>query len=221
MKIPKFLALPLLFCTFISPAVTSAPTITNKGLAIDPTSFTGDKASGSTISFNIVQQNIDKINLTYDLGTGMSFLETRVAPLAQSNNFTFPIPKDFIGNIKITAFGYSDKRLLGQNVHTIFVQAPASLNLHSIRYENPDVTIMEHNTVRFKLLGTYSDGIERRINNITGITYVIDNPAIIQQKDESTAEGLALGETTLKATVGKLTAELNVFVEKNPSLLTQ
>ncbi|MEQ1546405.1 hypothetical protein [Methyloglobulus sp.] len=197
--------------------------ITSTGLAINPNSFTGDKTSGNTISFDIIQQNIDKINLTYELlGTDLASFETRVAPLSQSNSFTFPIPKDFIGQLKMTAFGYSNNRLIGQNVHIINIQAPTNLTLQSIRYEDPDVEISEQQSLRFKLLGTYSDGIERRINDIVASGYVIDDPAIIRRTGQDTVEGLSQqGETTLTATVGTLTATLNVFVKINQERLVQ
>lgn len=202
---------------------TGSAGITSTGLAINPNSFTGDKTSGNTISFDIIQQNIDEIDLTYELlGTDSASFETRVAPLAQSNSFTFPIPKDFIGQLKMTAFGYSNNRLIGQNVHSINIQAPTNLSLQSIRYEDPDVEISEQQSLRFKLLGTYSDGIERRINDIVGSDYVIDNPEIIRRTSQDTVEGLLKqGETTLTATVGTLTATLNVFVNLTQRGLVQ
>ncbi|MFM9988299.1 T9SS type A sorting domain-containing protein [Flavobacterium sp.] len=193
----------------------------NGGFAIDPNSFTGDMLSGGTISYNVLQVNVNKLNVVYDcLGTNMTFLTNRIGPLPESNNFVFTIPQNFVGSLKITVYGYDiTGAIIGENTYTITVLSPAGATLQSIRYENPDITIPEQTLSEFKLLGMYSDGIERRINDIPGITYVIDNPTIIQKTDNKTVKGLALGETALVATVGALTTSLNVFVIVNPALL--
>jgi hypothetical protein len=190
------------------------------GFAIDTNSFTGDMTSGSAINFNVIQVGVEEFDVVYEcLGTNMVFMTSRNAPLSTSNNFTFTIPQNFMGTLKITVYGYVGGARIGQSIHTLSVLSPAGATLQSIRYENPNITITEQTTSEFKLLGMYSDGIERRINDMTGITYVVDDPNIIQKTDPSTVKGLALGETTLVATVAGLNATLTVFVQLNPALL--
>lgn len=190
------------------------------GFAIDPNSFTGDLIAGGTINFNVIQVSVDELTVVYEcLGTNMTFIVDRPSPLTESNNFVFTIPQNFIGGLKITVYGYVGGGLIGESVHTLSVIIPPTVTLQSIRFENTDITIGEQNSSEFKLLGMYSDGVERRINDITGITYVIDNPTVLLKSDNSTVKGLLFGETTLTATVGTLTTTLNVFVEQNPILL--
>jgi hypothetical protein len=194
----------------------------NGGFAIDLNSFNGNMEPGGTINFNVLQANVNKLNVIYEcLGTNMTFLSNRIAPLTESNNFVFTIPHNFIGNIKITVYGYDiSGAIIGENSYTLSVLTPASISLQSIRYENSDITVPQQTSSEFKLLGMYSDGIERRINDLSGITYLIDNPTIIEKTDSKTIKGLSiLGETTQVATIGTLTTSLNVFVIANPALL--
>ena len=98
------------------------------------------------------------------------------------------------------------------------VQLPANITLQSIKFNESKNTILEKSNYSFQLLGTYSDGVERIINDLTGIAYTTENSAILQLLDTKTIKGLLPGQSSVTATIGALSATLKLIVEQNPVL---
>lgn len=71
----------------------------NIKMFVDPNSFTANITSGSEVSYNIYQENIDDIVISYDFpGIEDSYLQEKNSNLAYKNTFTFTPPKEFFGN---------------------------------------------------------------------------------------------------------------------------
>jgi hypothetical protein len=192
----------------------------DKKLVIDPNSFTANMTSGSDVTFNIYQENIDDILISYDYpDMEDGFLQEKTTGLQFKNTFTFKVPEEFFGKFSVTAYGYSNGQLVVQHTVEPTVQLPASITLQSIKFKESENTILEKSNYPFQLLGTYSDGIERVINDLPGIAYAIEDNTILQQLDSKTFKSLIPGESTVIATIGALTTTLNLLVDKNPILL--
>jgi Secretion system C-terminal sorting domain len=176
--------------------------------------------SGSDVTFNIYQENIDDILISYDYpDMGDGFLQEKTTGLQFKNTFTFKVPQEFFGKFSVTAYGYSNGQLVVQHTVEPIAQLPANVTLQSIKFNQPEVTLPEQNSITFNLLGAYSDGVERRINDLPGITFTIENSTILQQADSSTLKSITPGQSNFKATVGTLEATLGVTVEENILLL--
>ncbi|WP_310557422.1 hypothetical protein, partial [Flavobacterium sp.] len=189
----------------------------DKSLVINPTSLTGTINPGNVITFDVIQQNLDKIIISYDYsGSDNVYIFKKVGNLTTTNTFTFTIPQEFIGKFKITAYGFSGGQMIGESSYEPIVQIPPTITLQSIRFDYSNIRIQELDNYQFELLGTYSDGVERRINELSGIAYTLGNATILQRIDDKTIKGTIPGETTFKIAIGILNTTLNVFVEENP-----
>ena len=192
----------------------------NLKMVIDPNSFTANITSGSEVTFNIYQENLDDILISYDYpDMEDSFLQEKSSNLVYKNSFTFTVPKEFFGKFSVTAYGFSNGKLVVEHTVQPTVQLPANITLQSIKFNELENTILEKSDYPFQLLGTYSDGVERIINELTGITYTIEDNNIIQKVDSKVIKALLPGQSSVSATIGSLKATLNLIVEKNPVLL--
>jgi hypothetical protein len=193
-------------------------------ILIDPESFSSNMYPGETVSFDIYQENLDEIVVTHDYPyLNDMVIGEKTSGLSFKNTLFFDIPEEFVGEFSITAYGFIDGQLV--TIHTVkpSVKIPSSLQLESIRFdveedEKPEIT--EQTTYSYNLIGTFSDGIERRINDIPEISFTIDDTNVLKQIDNETVEGIIPGEATLTATAGQLTAELKITVSEN-SILKQ
>lgn len=193
----------------------------NKKILINPESFPSVMASGDVVNFKVYQENIDKIMIAYQYeGIEDIFICRKVAGLSFENTFTFTIPQEFIGNFKVTAYGFSNGQLVAQHslVSPTGVQIPQNITLQSIKFSKSEETLPEQSTYTFNLLGMYSDGIERRINDLNNITFTIANQTILQQIDSKRIKTLIPGESNFNATIGALNATITIYVEENPLL---
>lgn len=95
---------------------------------------------------------------------------------------------------------------------------PQSITLQSIKFSKTEETIPEQSQYIFELLGMYSDGIERKINDLSGVVFTIGDQSVLQYINNQTIKGLIPGESTFKATVGALNTTITIYVEENPSL---
>jgi Palmitoyl protein thioesterase/Secretion system C-terminal sorting domain len=187
---------------------------------IDSKSIKLDLISGETTTFDVYQENIDQITMTYQYsGIEDVYMAEKNETLGFKNSFAIDVPKETIGKFKVTATGYYLGKLVAEHTIESTVQLPANLTLQSIKFNQPEVTLPEQSSVVFNILGTYSDGIERRINDLSGITFTIEDGTVLQQADSSTLKSIVPGQSSFKATVGTLEATLDVTVEENRLLL--
>lgn len=191
--------------------------ISNKRIVIDPASVKRVPNSAS-ISFDVYQENIDHMAVICE------YESTEIANYSQENTnqrkntFTIDVPDDFLGKIKITALGFSQEKLVaGHNIETK-VGLPDNVNLTGIKFSNDSIHMLEKSTYRYDVLGTFSDGIERRINSIAGLQLTIDNNNILKQIDDDTVEGLQPGTALMTATIGNLSSKSKIIVDENSVL---
>jgi len=185
----------------------------------DPMVF-DNTVAGGTISYSIYSENVDQIMVVYEndnFRTDSSF-ENRIDAV-QDNSFSFTIPEGYSGgNTTITAYGFKDDEF-GVSIDTIEfnVGLPANLTLQSIHFEYENPIILNQDDYTYRVIGTYSDGVDRELNN-TDIVFTIEDTAITSQVDDSTIKGEAVGSTLLTAVINGFEDTILVKVEENPSL---
>jgi len=180
---------------------------------------TSDLHSGENAQFDVYQKNLDEIVIACDYpDVGYMNLGTRDS-LGYKNTFSFHIPEEFAGKFSVTAYGFSKGQLVSMHTVEPTVKIPEDVTLQSIRFENSVDSMPEQSSYTFNLLGLFTDGIERRINGLAGVTYTIDDPRILEKTDSVTLRSLIPGTATLTASVDSLAASLTMIVEEDPSLL--
>jgi pimeloyl-ACP methyl ester carboxylesterase len=79
--------------------------------------------------------------------------------------FKYKIPKDAIGEIRILVLGFNEEGLVDYDTVRIKIKIPDGVVLDSI-YSIPDNLYLYQNTIsKFSVMGKYSDGITRPIDN--------------------------------------------------------
>ncbi|MDR2122908.1 MAG: T9SS type A sorting domain-containing protein, partial [Flavobacteriaceae bacterium] len=188
-------------------------------LFINPDSFT-ELTSGKQTTFDVYQEDLDEMIVACEFpDLDIMYLETRdKGELAYKNSYTVEIPEEAFGKVIITAYGFREGKL--EVMHTIEpeVKLPQGVSLQSIRFTEESGSVSEQTTYHYDLLGTFSDGVERRINDMEGIKYTISDTSILEQIDNETVKGLAKGKATLTASINSLKAELILEVVENPVL---
>ncbi|PQL91961.1 T9SS type A sorting domain-containing protein [Apibacter adventoris] len=196
-------------------------------LAINPKSFISNSLNlspGDKVSFDVYQENIDQMLITIQyLGLeGIYSFSISNNNLEFKNTFTFEIPKGFSSSrgFFVTVYGYKEGYMVAKHIIFPKVYKPETL-LEKIRFSKTEVKLKKGNIYKFDLLGTFADGVERRINNREDIiNYKISNEKVIKKIDKENIEGIKGGEATLSAHVGMLKAQLNIIIEgliKSPS----
>lgn len=188
-------------------------------IVIDPNSFTAALTSGNTVSFKVYQEQLDKMIITLEYPNdpeNVSVL-TKSTGLALRNEFTFTIPAESFGQIKINAYGYNDGTLVSEHNVTPSILLPQGVTVQSIRFAENKVTIPEKGEHNYKLLGIFSDGIERRINEYAGVVYTLENNRISRSNLE-TVKGELPGQSFITATLGSLSAKAEYIIEEDPTL---
>lgn len=186
----------------------------------DPAIF-DNLSEGDVLTFNVLQEDVDKIMVTYDSeGDSNNFTyEMRSQNLNFENQFTYTIPEGYSGEMTITAYGFNNDLFgLTKSKITLDVGIPDTVTLQSIHFEQEDPIILDQDNYSYNLIGTFSDGIERNINDFTGLTYAIEDASIISQIDNSSIKGEAVGTTLLTATINGFEDTILVNVQNNPSL---
>lgn len=203
------------------PSIQNTADNVDKKIVINPESFPAVMNSGDAVTFKVYQENLDKIMITYQYpGIEDVFVYRKVSGLAFENTFAFTIPQEFFGKFTVTAYGFSNGKLVAKHIvePSSSVQLPQSITLQSIKFSKTEETIPEQSQYIFELLGMYSDGIERKINDLSGVVYTIGDQSVLQYINTKTIKGLIPGESTFKATVGALNTTITIYVEENPSL---
>ncbi|NJM78530.1 MAG: T9SS type A sorting domain-containing protein [Flavobacterium sp.] len=98
------------------------------------------------------------------------------------------------------------------------IDLPSNLTLQSIRFEEAIVEISEKNQHRFRLLGMYSDNVEREINDLAGVTYTIEFPNIIALPNFEIVTTNIPGQSKLTASIENLTATVRYDVVEDIAL---
>ncbi|MBF02139.1 MAG: hypothetical protein CMP76_02465 [Flavobacterium sp.] len=192
----------------------------NSKIVIHPNSFSSALLSGTTVTFDVYQEDIDNIimEINSKKKSDISFFLQKNDNLLFQNTFTFEIPTDLDGEIEIIAYGFKEGAMTAIHKLEKVVDLPSNITLQSIRFENPVIEISERNQHRFKLLGMFSDTIEREINDLTGVNYVIEYPMIISQPDLFNIATNIPGQSKLTATIGTLTASTEYVVLEDVAL---
>jgi Secretion system C-terminal sorting domain/Palmitoyl protein thioesterase len=182
-------------------------TVNNSKVLIHPNSFIPELKSGVNTTFDVYQENVDKImiEITSNKDENNTFFYEREVNLEFKNTFTFQVPANIFGNIKITAYGFKEGKMTAIHELDKTIQLPANITLQSIKFAENVVEISEKNQHRFKLLGMYSDNVEREINDLAGVTYTIENNLIISRTDSEVIKTNIPGQSKLTANIGSLT----------------
>ena len=190
-------------------------------IVIDPNSFNPPLVEGILSTFKIYQENIDKIlvAIEYDGDKDNVYILEKATNLGFANDFSFTTPVGYYGNVKITAYGITGGNLVSEHTISPSIGMPQGLTLQSIKFDSEIVNMQESDSFKFGLLGTFSDNLERKINNLPGITYEVSNANCIIKSDAETIKSLIAGTSKFKATSGTLNATSNFTVVSNPNLM--
>ncbi|PQL93040.1 DUF7379 domain-containing protein, partial [Apibacter adventoris] len=206
-------------------------------LAINPKSFISNSLNlspGDKVSFDVYQENIDQmlIAIQYPGVEGIySFARNKIVNEAEKpildpdslsnkklelkNTFTFEIPEGYLPSkdFFVTVYGFKEGNMVAKHTVSPKVVKPETL-LEKIRFSNTEIKANQGNIYKFDLLGTFADGVERRINDREDIiNYKISDEKVIKKIDKENIEGIKGGEATLSAYVGMLKAQLKIIVK--------
>ncbi|WP_310555575.1 hypothetical protein, partial [Flavobacterium sp.] len=183
-------------------------TVNNSKVLIHPNSFIPELKSGVNTTFDVYQENVDKImiEITSNKDEDNTFYYEREVNLEFKNNFSFQVPANIFGNIKITAYGFKEGKMTAIHELDKTIEIPTNVTLQSIKFAENVIEVSEKNQHRFKLLGMYSDNVEREINDLVGVTYTIEKDLIISRTDSETIKTNIPGQSKLTATIASLTA---------------
>ncbi len=186
----------------------------------DPAIF-DNRIEGDVLNFNVYQEDIDRILLVFKSKSdqGNSKIEMKVDNLSFQNNFSYPIPLGSGGKLTITAYGFKDMPDGGIVEHTITLDIgiPDTVTLQSIHFAVEEPIIYEQDNYSYTVMGTYSDGIDRILNN-DDVTFTIENADILTQVDNNSVKGENVGISLLKASINGLDDTVKIKVLENPSL---
>ncbi len=187
----------------------------------DPNIF-DNRASGDELNFKVYVEDVDKIIVSYENENNeeaFSYEIRNSEGIQFTNDFTFTIPDNFYGKTTITAEGYK-QGVLGYSSSTVTlnVTPPTGVTLQSIKFKQRDPIILNQSNFSFDLIGTYSDGIDRIINDLDGLNFSIEDTTIASQIDNNSIKAEMKGSTILSASINGLEDSILVTIEENPAL---
>ncbi|WP_044403369.1 T9SS type A sorting domain-containing protein [Lacinutrix sp. Hel_I_90] len=187
----------------------------------DPQVF-DNRSPGDVLNFKVYAENTDKIIVFYENENDKEqfIYETRIAgELAFENDFNFVIPEHFYGETTITANGYKQGVWgYASNTVTFNVELSSNATLQSIQFSQRDPNILNQENYSYTVIGQFSDGIDRVINDMDGLILTIEDNALISQLDTRTIKAERSGSTLLTASVNGLEDTILVTIEENPAL---
>jgi len=210
------------FLSTLPPAPTTARDVTPITSKIlinrDPAIF-DNVIEGATLTYNIYVEDVDKIMVTYESGDSSNVFTAEVREnLNFENSFSYTILPEYAGKLKITAYGFKNGFVgFVSSVVTLDLEIPTGVTLQGIHFKYEDPTILNQDNYPYKVLGTYSDGIDRELNN-ADITFTIEDTAITSQVDDSTIKGEAVGTSILTAAISGFEDVILITVQENPTL---
>lgn len=186
----------------------------------DPEVFNNSIAEGSKLDFNIYTENLDKIMVSYEnMNSKDSVVYAIRKPIKFENRFIYTVPKGHNGRTIIKANGYKNGKLHSVDSIHFNTKLPDSITLQKINFEQKNPIILEKENYSFNIVGTFSDGLDRIINDYEGLTFSVQDTLIISQIDNHSVIGNSEGTTFLKASVNDLEASVFITVEENTALL--
>jgi hypothetical protein len=149
-------------------------------------------------------------------GTGDQF-ERQIAENTSSANFTFAIPDNASGPLRVGVVGVDEANSAGGDNITLFVEPEATLD--SIDVDPAWYGVPVGGSDAVPVIGYYDDGIPRSLSGFPGLTVSISDGSIADSPEDGVVRGLT--EDTTEVTVSysdrTATAELIVFA---PELLS-
>ena len=209
------------FMPFLANASRNTEDISASKILInrDPAIF-DNVVEGDVLNYNVYVDNIDELIISYE-SEGNNFivnLETR-DNLSFENSFSYTIPAEYHGDLKITVYGFKNGVLgYAESIVTLNVGLPTGVTLQGIYFEQENPTILNQDNYNYNIIGTFSDGIERNINNYSGLTVTIENTRIASQVNVTRIKAEAVGSTLLIARINGLEDKILVTVKDNPTL---
>ncbi len=195
-------------------------TVTSKILINrDPVVF-DNRIEGDELTFNVYQEDVDRIMITYEWENDLENFgyEIKSENLAFENPFTYTIPQGYNGELTITAYGYKNGVVgVAKSTVTLDIAIPDTVTLESIHFTTENPIILEQDNYSYTVKGTYSDGIDRILNN-EDITFTIEESNILSQVDANAVKGENVGVSLLKAEFSGFEDTVKVKVRSNPSL---
>jgi len=185
----------------------------------DPIVF-DNVAEGDVLNYNIYVEDVDRIMVTYrNANTEDEFLYEIRETAVFENSFSYTIPTGSSSETTITATGYKNGVVgFATSTVTFNTSVPAAIILQSIAFEQRDPTILNQDDYSYNLIGSFSDGIDRIINDFDDLVYTIEDTSIISQIDNSSIKAETTGSTLLTATITGFEDTILVNVQENASL---
>lgn len=132
---------------------------------------------------------------------------------SNSASFSFQIPRDFIGPFKIWAEGMNESydRTVETNISLNAFPA-AKLSFLSVAPESATLDLPVGHFQSISVYGNYDDSVQRNLDQVNGLKFVIADPKIAQITKPGLVTGLAEGETTLRISYQSLTLNIPVTI---------
>ncbi|WP_207496126.1 two-component regulator propeller domain-containing protein [Aridibaculum aurantiacum] len=162
--------------------------------------------TGTPVTLNFNYTNVDTIVAVVSNRSNKLYGSYIAAP---SNNFTFNIPSEFIGNTKITLLGFNSNGYVTEDSVALTVNTTATLQ--SLSADPGKLTIPQNHYGMFNWKGNFSDGITRDLTGIAGATYSFKTNKASYSAPGS-INGLALGADTLVIAYGGKTVALPIVI---------
>lgn len=207
--------LPKFKGNFISDSISSKILINRTPSIFD------NRSIGDTLNYKVYTEDVDKIIVSYENenAEGSFSYEIRHNNKLFVNNFSFEIPNNFYGKTTITANGYK-KGVLGYTTSSVTFNTALGneITLQKIQFEHKDPILINKESYPLNVIGTYSDGIKRKINNLDNIAFTIQDTLIISQINNKFIKGKSKGNTLITASVNGFEDTILATVEENPAL---
>jgi len=205
----------------LNPSYRSSDVLFNSRVLINRVPIIFDnKTEGDVLNFNIYQDNVDRIMVTYEGGNDSDNFgyEIKTQNLAFENPFTYSIPEGYSGKLTITAYGFKEGIIgYAKNIVTLDVGIPTDITLQGIHFVIAEPIILNQDNYNYIIKGMYSDGIERIINN-EDVSFTIEDANVLSQVDANTVKGEVVGTSLLKAEINGFEDSILIKVIENPSL---
>lgn len=111
-------------------------------------------------------------------------------------NFTYAIPPEASGTLKVLALGFDDDENAVRD--SIFINVNITAALDSIIFDPPSLFLPTNETQAFSIQGFFADSITRYLDGQEGLEFEIENPSIARYVGNQVVKGLKDGQTNLR-----------------------
>jgi len=175
-----------------------------------------------TISYTVSYgKNIKHILMFYEgINSKSTYSEYKAANDTYQTTFTFPVPKEELGQFLVTAYGFTDETLISIDTTFLHINKPAGLKADSISILGPDKFINIENNAeeRYAVVAHFNDGISRDVTYVNDIAYLTRKADIIDVETKGSIKGLREGFTSFIAKYDDLLDSILVNVIPNNSI---